>query len=101
MKILFIGDVISDESFDDSWIDPTFDIGGMHQFNNPDAAMNQMNEYSRDIFIKNYFGYTVEKITDKQLSEYKSVIDEMNQYPNDNSIKIVDGNILVKFEKTE
>lgn len=98
MDIIFVGDVISDESFDDNWLEPTFDIGGMRQFNNSDAEKNQMNEFSRDAFIKNYLGYTVEKITDEQYDKYKLDIDEMNTYPNDNSIRIIDGNVYVKFE---
>lgn len=98
MDIVFVGDIISDKSFNDNWNESAFTLGGLRQFGKSGSGKDQINDYSRNMFIKNFLGYSVSEITDADAEKYKEVIAEMNTYPNDNSIRIVDNKILVKFE---
>lgn len=45
--------------------------------------------------ILNYLGRDYLDITEEQ---YKAEIDQMDKYPNDKSIKVINGNVFVKLE---
>lgn len=91
MPVIFIGDNITDAAFLENW-------SGIGYYSENVLAYGQLNEYSRDHFILNYLGRAYSEITEEQYSKYKNEIEQMAKYPNDNSIRITDGNILVKLE---
>ena len=96
--VVFAGSVITDASYEDLWADTVFSYGGLRQFDSKDPENNGFNEFSRDRFIRSYLGYTARKIHSEERIRYAEVLDGMRTYPNDGSIRIVDGLILVKFE---
>ena len=96
--VVFAGSVITDASYEDLWADTVFSYGGLRQFDSKDPENNGFNEFSRDRFIRSYLGYTARKIHSEERTRYAEVLDGMRTYPNDGSIRIVDGLILVKFE---
>ena len=96
--VIFSGAVISDASYHDPWSDTVFHYGGVRQFDSPDPENNGFNEFSRDHFIRSYLGYTARQIRSSEKKQYSDVLAQMRTYPNDGSIRIVNGVILVKFE---
>ena len=96
--VVTVGSVIRDESFHDLWYDTIFDYGGLRQFDSKDPANNGFNEYSRERFVQSYFGYTIRPISSQEKKDYASELSEMQSYPSDGSIRVVDGKVLVKFE---
>lgn len=92
MEICFVGENIDDKTFKNiRWEDNPFKfIGGVLP----------LNSYSRKATIENYFGYSftmVKKDSDEYI-KYKNYIDEMDRYPNYNSIKVIDDKVFVRFE---
>jgi hypothetical protein len=51
--------------------------------------------YSREIFLQNFCGFSPKFVN--IYGEYKDEIDEMPNYPNEGSIKIIDNVVVVKF----
>ena len=96
--VVFAGSVITDASYDDLWAHTGFSYGGLRQFDSKDPKNNGFNEFSRDRFIRSYLGYTARKMEYEERTRYSKVLAQMQTYPNDGSIRIVDGMILVKFE---
>ena len=97
-EVVFVGDVIRDESYANPWADAPFRYGGVYQFNSRDPENNSFNEFSRDRFIAYRLGYLPREITGEERAQYASVIEQMNCYPSDGSIRVVDGLVLVRFE---
>lgn len=92
MQICFIGTEIDDKTFSNfKWDNTPFKYGGNG---------SPLNSYSRSSTIANYFGYSIIEI-EKDSEEYKKYeknIEEMDKYPNSDSIKIVDNRVFVRFE---
>ena len=97
-EVVFAGDVITDESYSNPWSDTLFQYGGMLQFDSKDPLNNPFNEFSRNRFISFRLGYTPRDISKEERARYDSVLQQMSCYPNDGSICIVDGLVLVRFE---
>lgn len=91
MPVIFVGKNISGTSFVENW-------GEIQYYGGNILAYGQLNAYSRDNFILNYLGKTYSEITEEQYSQYKGEIDQMDKYPNDKSVKVIDGNVFVKLE---
>ena len=93
MKIYFVGRIISDKTFKSRWSDLDFRYGGNHSHLNTYS-------YSRYQTISNYLGYSYEEIdTNSEIYiENKELIEEMDKYPNSNSIRIIDDKIFVRLE---
>lgn len=91
MPVIFIGKNITDAAFIENWTDMSYYGGNF-------IAKVQMNLYSRDKFILNYLGRDYLDITEEQYGQYKDEIDQMDKYPNDKSIKVIDGSVFVKLE---
>lgn len=93
-KIVFVGRNIDDPTFTLKTGETPFNYGGVQNI--------VLNEYldSRMKTIKNYLGYSYNEIAtnSKEYSAYKNQILSMKKYPNDNSIKVIDDVILVRFE---
>lgn len=96
--ILLSGSVITDPSYENPWYDPAQRFGGIHQFDSEDPENNGFNEYSRERFLQMYLGYTARSLRAVEQNEFASVLAEMQPYPNDGSIRIVDRAVLVKLE---
>lgn len=93
MQVVFVGEVFQDESFQDNFYGTPFLYGGTT------AANEQINQYSRNSFIRNYLGYSYRSITAEEGERYADLIAQMNSYPNDGSLVIVDNLVLVKLEQ--
>lgn len=93
MEIYFVGRVISDKTFKSRWSDLDFRYGG-------NSSHLNTYSYSRAQTISNYLGYSYKEIdTNNEIYiENKADIEEMDKYPNANSIKIIDGKIFVRLE---
>ena len=96
--VVYAGSVIHDDSYYDLWSETIFNYGGMRQFDSQDPANNGFNEYSRDRFVRTFLGYSIHPINANEAQKYESVLNEMRSYPNDDSIRITDGIVLVKFD---
>ncbi|MBC5628056.1 glucosyltransferase domain-containing protein [Clostridium sp. NSJ-6] len=93
MDVYFVGRVISDKTFKSRWSDLAFRYGG-------NGSHLNTYSYSRAQTISNYLGYSYEEIdTNSEIYiENKEFIEEMDKYPNDNSIKIINDKIFVRLE---
>lgn len=93
MEICFVGRVISDKTFKSRWADLPFRYGG-------NTSHLNTYSYSRAQTISNYLGYDYKEIdTNSEIYiKNKEAIEEMDKYPNSNSIKIIDNKIFVRFE---
>ena len=96
--VVYAGNLILDDSYHDLWADTIFHYGGLRQFDSSDPDNNGFNEFSRDRFISSYLGYTVRPISAEELERCADTLREMRTYPNDDSIRITDGMVLVKFD---
>lgn len=91
MQVIFIGENITDAAYNENWTEMQYYGGNF-------ITKEYINLYSRDKFILNYLGRNYLEITEEQYGQYKDEIDQMDKYPNDNSIKVIDGNVFVKLE---
>jgi len=93
MPVYFVGRIISDKTFKSRWSDLPFRYGG-------NGSHLNTYSYSRSQSISNYLGYSYEEIdvNSEIYNENKEAIEEMDKYPNSNSIKIIDNKIFVRFE---
>lgn len=92
MEICFIGTEIDDKTFSNfKWDNTPFKYGGNG---------SPLNSYSRSSTIANYFGYSIIEIIkdSEEYKKYEKDIEEMDKYPNSDSIKIVDNKVFVRFE---
>lgn len=96
--VVYAGNLILDDSYHDLWADTIFHYGGLRQFDSSDPDNNGFNEFSRDRFISSYLGYTVRPISAEELEHCADTLRDMRTYPNDDSIRITDGMVLVKFD---
>ena len=91
MSVIFVGKTITDAAYSENWT-------GMQYYGGNYVSKEQINLYSRNKFILNYLGRDYLDITEEQYEQYKAEIDQMDKYPNDKSIKVIDGNVFVKLE---
>lgn len=91
-QIYFVGTRINDNTFGNfKWANTPFKYGGNG---------SPLNAYSRYATIENYLGYSYIQI-EKDSEDYKKYqrdIEQMDIYPNDGSIKILDDKVFVRFE---
>lgn len=92
MQVVLVGDTFSDKSYADNWLTTPFLYRGRT------GAVAQLNQYSRGQFVANYLGYSMRAITQEEVERYAEVIATMRCYPDDGSMMIVDGRILVRLE---
>lgn len=92
MNIYFVGNEISDDTLTYKWKLP-FRFGGSNYHIN-------MYSSARYAAISNYLGYDYKEInTNSEIYiKNKNLIEEMDTYPNSDSIKIIGNNIFVRFE---
>lgn len=92
MPVAYIGFDIDDTSYSNEiWDGTPFMYGGKHS--------EYINDYSRKWFISAYLGYQPVEVSYEeglQLSEDPLVL-EMTRYPDEGSIKVINGVLVVKF----
>lgn len=93
MEIVFIGSEIDDESYRDNWYGTPFLYGGRT------GAVGQINQYSKDSLIRNYLGYEYRQITPTEEETFADIIAQMDSYPNDGSLRIIEDMVFVKLEE--
>ena len=91
--VAFIGKNISDPSYAEIWKNVDVIYGGNES--------SLINHYSRNRFMKVLLSYKYKKADDSQIEKLENMkeVKEMNCYPNDNSIKMIDGILVVKLEE--
>jgi len=87
MPVIFIGKNINDSSFVENWTEMSYYGWNIY---------GQINAYSRNKFMENYLGHSYLEITEEQYLQYQDEISQMNTYPNDTSIKVIDGKAGIK-----
>lgn len=95
MKVAFINSEIEDDDFKYSWSGIKEIYGG--------NSFNYLNAYSRNNFIRQYVGYSFNSVSDeeRELFSSKAEVQQMPSYPNDGSIKVIDGVLVVKLSESE
>ncbi len=97
LPVLYVGETIEDASFDSSlYENAPFLYGGNI------TSTYLINSYSRLCWIKCYLGYNPPQLTDqKEINSFSNnaAVMAMPCYPDDGSIKIIDGVIVVKFSE--
>lgn len=92
MPVVFVGNEIEDS---------TNRVGSLLQnvFPMDGKLESNVNAYSRVHIITKYLGFTPEIVGDDSMLEWmkRREVKEMNSYPNDGSIRIIDGTIIVKL----
>lgn len=86
--VAFIGEDYEDESFSNNWRTTPFWYGG--------HTLTLLNNYSRDWFLRNYLGYTYTPVSDEIQKTLEEQTVDMPSYPDDGSIKVIDGVVVVK-----
>lgn len=93
MKVTFVGNQINDASFYENWY-----LSSVHLYYGNLGFPSELNIYSRKNFFANYLGHTYVEITEEERQKYSDMIMSMDTYPNDNSIQVIDGLVLVRLE---
>lgn len=90
--VAFIGNKISDPTYDNVWEDVSIMYGGN------DSTF--INRYSRIRFFNHILSFQYTEVSGEQLDKIKKKkeVKNMKSYPNDNSIKMVDGVLVVKLK---
>ncbi len=88
LPISFVGDFYDDESFSNIWTETPFWYGG--------HMPELINCYSTDKLMMNYLGYSYIPATEDEKKRAELKAKDMPNYPQDGSIKIIDGVIVVK-----
>lgn len=90
--VAFIGKNISDPSYAEIWKKADVIYGGNES--------SLINHYSRNRFMKVLLSYKYKKADEPQIQALQSLpeVQRMNCYPNDNSIKMIDGILVIKLE---
>ena len=93
MPLAIIGERINDPSFHNIWGDSPFHWGGNSAY--------LIGIYSQNIYIRAFTGYTLPLVSKEEQMKItqNSFVMEMPYYPNDGSIAIVDGVIVVKLSE--
>lgn len=90
MKVIFIGDTITDQSFYGNDLMASYNVTGRDQ--------NLLNIYCREYFMRDYLGFLYdwqrEEVGDKERNETA----DMACYPDDGSIRVIEECIFVKLE---
>ena len=92
LPIVYVGKNITDDALYDNWLQTPFKYTAIM------GVEAQLNQYSRDSYIKNYLGYTWRQITDEEAQKYEDQISEMRCYPDDGSIIVTEDMVLVRLE---
>ena len=92
LPIVYVGQTISDKAYVDNWILPPFTYTGRM------GAKAQLNQYSRNNFIRNYLGLEWRKITEAEAQKYADLIGDLECYPNDHSIAVTEDFVLIRLE---
>ena len=97
LPVLYVGETIEDAAFDSSlYENAPFMYGGNI------TSTYLINSYSRLCWGKCYLGYNPPQLTDqKEIDSFSNnaAVMAMPCYPDDGSIKIIDGVIVVKFSE--
>ena len=88
LPISFVGDFYDDESFSNIWTETPFWYGG--------HMPELINCYSMDKLMMNSLGYSYIPATEDEKKRAELKAKDMPNYPQDGSIKIIDGVIVVK-----
>lgn len=92
LPVVYVGQNISDIRFVDNWGSPSFKYTAIL------GAGAQLNQYSRDSFIRNYLGYGWRQITDAEARTYAETISNLQCYPDDGSIIVMEDMVLIRLE---
>ncbi len=92
LPIVYVGQNIQDSAYVDNWLDTPFTYTGRM------GAKAQLNQYSRDNFIRNYLGFEWRRITPEEEATYTDLISQMPAYPDTGSITVTPTMILVRLE---
>lgn len=93
LPLVIIGDRIEDPSF---YRNEDFEGYGMSG-----RSATLLNEYSRDVFWKKYNGFNHRIIEDKSAWESLPMVQAMPCYPQNGSIQVIDGAIVLKLQETD
>ena len=93
LPLVIIGDKIEDASF---YKNEDFERYGMSG-----RSDTLLNEYSRDVFWKKYNGFDHLIIEDKSAWESLPMVQAMPCYPQNGSIQVIDGAIVLKLQETD
>ena len=92
LPVVYVGQNIQDSAYVDNWLNTPFTYTGRM------GAKAQLNQYSRDNFIRNYLGFQWRKITPEEEATYADLISQMPAYPDDGSITVTPTMVLVRLE---
>ncbi len=92
LPIVYVGQNISDLSLVDNWGLPPFRYTAVM------GTGAQLNQYSRDMFIRSYLGYGWRKITEEEAQKYADVISGLQCYPDEGSITVTENMVLIRLE---
>lgn len=93
LPLVIIGDKVEDVSF---YKNEDFERYGMSG-----RSDTLLNEYSRDVFWKKYNGFDHLIIEDKSAWESLPMVQAMPCYPQNGSIQVIDGAIVLKLQETD
>ena len=93
MKVAFVGNKFIDSTFVNMWSDIPYKFDEYYY--------NLINVYSRDDFIRRYTGFSWEEVDEEMLKSLigKKEVKNMQCYPDDGSIKVIDDIVVVKLEE--
>lgn len=91
--VYFAGKNITDKQYYNRW-------APIEEFDFQRNASYTINDYARDRWMSNYHGFVIKKPSEKQIEEILSSaeFENMNCYPDDNSIKVINGVTVIKLE---
>lgn len=92
LPIVYVGQNINDHAMVENWILPPFRYGAST------STKAQLNQYSRDSFIRNYLGYTWRQITEEEARRYADVIANLQCYPDDGAIVVMEDMVIIRLE---
>lgn len=88
--IVFIGNEITDETFDS--------LSDFHKYGLGGRSDSLLNIYSRDIFLKRYLGFSANIMIDDGTRSTSQKVENMPCYPDDGSIQVIKDEVIVKLE---
>lgn len=90
MPIVFIGDEIKDDTFDN--------LSDFHQYGLGGRSDSLLNIYSRNFFLNRYLGFSADIITDDGSRSIAPEVSGMPCYPDEGSIQVIDNEVVVKLQ---
>lgn len=63
--------------------------------------INSLNAYNFNRFMEYWTGFKMQSVKQNVLGEYDDIIESMNCYPDDGSIRVVEDKILIKFSNID